>query len=472
LALEADRDLGNDAITLTVGAEFEGPIPKRGEVRIVGQAPFEPLRRFLRLGQDSKSNLEPFEDLLASYPGRLNPPRSAIRPESPTLTPGARTRFAAVQPTHVAGPAPPIPDPALQLVPIGITMGAAGNIAWSSEIGPDAADQFWSGGRSIALYCGVAAIDAIPFAPALARIAAHAAGFMLYTKDVAGWRASLSALCAGKALPGPDLDIRCPVGEWQPSPATGPQVELSVLNLSATIHGCLNREVLRQLHGLLYEILGPVALPIGWPIEPALRVRLWERWDVWHTSLGADPTLCRRFLRLLTSENDGDPASEATLVGLGPKTLRPFMTKSTIFALAFATCSGLPVSPTSVHPGNVTFDALAGHSCGVSWINERMLGARAAREHGWTTAIVLLSQLRETVRMMEGELRMDRSPSDLATVGAIAPSDEPLVIGADDGFVAALETGESEMRAYLQSIFLWRSEAASQTLEEASSGAA
>lgn len=472
LVLEADREIGNNAITVTTGAEFDGPVPSRGEVRIVGQPPFEPLRRFLRLGPDSRSNLEPFEDLLAKCPGALPLPRSATHPGSPTLTASAQARFAALQPAPVPGPIPLAPAATAQPVAITLSPSAAGNIVWSSELGPDAVAQIWTGGRSIALHCEIAAVDAALLAPVLARLGAHAVGFMLYTKDVAGWRACLAALCAGKALPGPDLDIRCPVEDWRPSAALGTQVELTGSQLSDRIQNGLDCEVLRQLHAALYEILGPMATPIGWPIESALRDRLWSRWERWHAAMAADAALSRHFLRLLTSEDDRNPASTAVLVGLGPKTLRPFMTKSTIIALAFATCSGIPVSPTNVHPGNIAFEALTGHACGVSWINERMLGTRAATEQGWTTNIVLLSQLREAVRMMEGDLRMDRSISDSPTVGTFVTSEGPLIIGADESFVAALEAGEVELQAYLQSIFRWRSETVNRTLEEVDDDAA
>jgi hypothetical protein len=465
LVLEADRELGNNAITVTVGAEFDGVIPKRGEVRIVGQAPFEPFRRFLRLGPDSQPNLEPFKDLLAPFPGRLNPPRSATRPESPKLTASAQARFSAVQPPPATGAISPLPVGVAHSTSIELSLGTSGSIVWSSKIGPDAVAQVWSEGRSLAVYCDIPAVDAASLASALARLGAHSVGFMLYTKDVAGWRTSLTALCAGKTLPGPDLDIRCPVGDWQPIPALDHRVEIAGHILSGTLQACLDVEVLRQLNGALYEILGPAAIPTGWPIEPALRERLWGQWEQWHVTLAVDAARSRRFLRLLTSENDRELESEATLVRLGPKTLRPFMTKSTIFALAFATCSGIPVSPTSVHPGNVGFEATTGHCCGVSWIDERMLGTRVVTEQGWTTAIVLLSQLREAARMMEAALRMDRSMSDSALVGTIAPSEEPLIIGADESFVAALEAGEGEMRAYLQSILRWRGENAIQSLE-------
>jgi hypothetical protein len=263
----------------------------------------------------------------------------------------------------------------------------------------------------------------------------------------------LGALCGGKALPGPDLEIQCPVGDWQATPRPGHQAEVGIAVLAVTIQDRLDAEVLRQLHAALYGILGPAGAQIGWPIEPVLRAQLWGRWEQWHESLAADHAMCLRFLRLLTSETDRKQAGEVGLVGLGPKTVCPFMTKSTIFALSFATCSGLPVSPATGHPGNIAFEALTGHSCGVSWINERMLGTRAVMEQGWTTGVVLLSQLREAVRMMEGDLRMDRNFSDAASVGTIAPGEEPLIIGADETFVAALEAGESVVQEYFHSIF-------------------
>jgi hypothetical protein len=472
LVLETDREMDNNAIIVTTGAEFEGDIPKRGEIRLAGQPPFEPWRRFLRLGPDSETNLAPFADLLGAYPGAVNAPLSATRPESPSLTASASARFSGLDPAPAQQPGPVTPPLAAEPLIIGLASGTANAVVWSCEIGPDEVGQIWSGGRHVALHCEISAADGARLTPALARLGAHAAGFTLYARDVAGWRQSLAALCASKALPGPDLEIRCSVAEWQGAAVPGPAVELAVPMLAATIQVRLDHEVLRQLHAIIYNILGPAAAHIGWPIEPALRQRLWDRWCQWHAALAADDDRCQRFLRLLTSADDRQPSVEALLVGLGPKTMRPFMTKSTIFALAFAVCSGIPVSPATVHPGNIVGEALTGHSCGVSWINERMLGTRGAMEQGWTTGIVLLSELREAVRMMEGGLRMDRSMSDLPAVGTIAPGEEPLIIGADDGFVEALEAGEPELRAYLQSIFLWRNEIASHTLEEVDNGAA
>ncbi len=472
LVLEADREIGSNAITVTTGVEFEGDIPKRGAITLIGQAPFEPFRRFLRLGPDSASNLEPFKDVLAAYPGAVNPPLSATRPESPALTASAAARFTGLGPGPAVEPDPGEPAPAAGPLTISLASGAAGVFVWSCELGPDDVGQIWSGGRSIGLYSEISAVEAAPLAAALARLGAHAASFTLYTKDAAGWRASLGALCASKALPGPDLEIRCPVAEWQDAAVAGPAIQLTAPLLASTIQNRLDREVLRQLHTVLYEILGPPAAPTGWPIEPALRAHLWDRWSEWHAALAADDALCRRFLRLLISEDDREPAAEAALVGLGPKTLRPFMTRSTIFALAFAVGSGMPVSPTGVHPGNVACDPLTGHSCGVSWINERRLGTRCAMDQAWTTGVVLLSQLQEAVRMMEGDLRMDRSISDAPAVGTISASEEPLIIGADEGFVAALEAGEPELQEYLQSIFRWRNETAAPMLEEVADGAA
>ena len=67
---------------------------------------------------------------------------------------------------------------------------------------------------------------------------------------------------------------------------------------------------------------------------------------------------------------------------------------------------------------------------------------------------------------------MDRSISDAPAVGTISASEEPLIIGADEGFVAALEAGDPELQEYLQSIFRWRNETTAQMLEEMANDAA
>lgn len=472
LVLEADRATDNNTIIVTTGADFDGEIPKRGPITLIGQDSFEPFRRFLRLGPDSTANLAPFNDVLTAYLGAAGPPASETRPESPALTASATARFTALGPGLAVEPDPPAPAAVAAPLSISLTAAAAGAIIWSCELGPNNADQIWSGGRSVALYIGISAADAAPLAATLARLGAHGSRLTIYAKDTAGWRASLEALCSSNALPGPDLEIRCPVVEWQDAAVNGPALQFTPHLLAATIQSRLDCETLRQLHSALYDILGPVAAPTGWPIEPTLRARLWEKWGEWHAALAADDPLCRRFLRLLVSQHDRDQLADAALVGVGPKTLRPFMSKSTIFALAFAVCSGMPISPTGVHPGNVVFDWLTGHSCGVSWINERRLSTLRIKDHAWSTSLVLLSHLQEAVRMIEGDIRLDRSISDLPAVGTISASEEPLIIGADEGFVSALEAGDPELQNYFQSILRWRNATAVPQLEEVNDDAA
>ena len=93
LVIEADREMGNGAITIKTGVEFDGPPPSTGEVSIVGETPFLPWRRFLRLGPDAASNLSPFADVLATFPAAAGASASIAPPVSPTLTPSARARF-------------------------------------------------------------------------------------------------------------------------------------------------------------------------------------------------------------------------------------------------------------------------------------------------------------------------------------------------------------------------------------------
>jgi hypothetical protein len=189
-------------------------------------------------------------------------------------------------------------------------------------------------------------------------------------------------------------------------------------------------------------------------------------------ALAGDAAVNRRFLRLLASEKDSLGPSEVDLVRLGPKIIRPYLTEPAIFGLTFSVCSGHALAPAIAHPGNITVDALTGHSCGVGWIDSRVIRRRSLSKQAWTTGVVLLSQLREAFQMREGEIRMDREFADRARVGLIAPSEEPLVIGAEEGFTDALEAGEAEVQSFFESIFAWRAKAANDAFEGANHGTA
>jgi hypothetical protein len=88
----------------------------------------------------------------------------------------------------------------------------------------------------------------------------------------------------------------------------------------------------------------------------------------------------------------------------------------------------------------------------------------------WSTGVVLLAQLKDAFQLIEGERRFDRAAGDPPKVGTTSLAEEPLVIGADEIFVTALEAGEQTVQDYLQSIFTSRSEAARAGLEEVAHG--
>ena len=240
--------------------------------------------------------------------------------------------------------------------------------------------------------------------------------------------------------------------------------------MASTVHAALDSEMLRQLRDALHDILGPAAVEMGWPIEPALKGRLWAQWELWHAGLLADATTRRRFLLLLATEQDYAELREILLVRLGPKILRPFLTKPALFGLTFAICSGHALEPSGGPPGNVAAQGITGHACGVGWIGGRDLGASCATRHAWTTGVVLLAQLKDAFQLVEGEMRFDRAMDDPPKVGTISLGEEPLVIGADEMFVTALEAGEQSVQDYLELIFRWRSEAARAGLEEETHG--
>lgn len=468
LVIEADRISGNNRVQVTTDVPFDGAVPVTGTITLEGGAPFTPYRRFLRLGPDARSNLEPFVGTLSTFPMRVRV--SATRPESPQLTAAARARFEAA-PAPGAAAAPPVAAAAVVGEIYNLVLRANGaDVQWHSLVMPGEAERYWVGGRSFAVYADLSAADAGPLVATIARIGAHAPGFVIYTRDVHGWRAAINRLCAARELPGPDLVAPCLVHDWADAPPLNVQASVSPELLAETVHAALDDEMLRQLRGALHDVLGPAAVEMGWPIEPALKARLWTQWGLWHQALLADATMRRRFLLLLATEQDHAVLRDGMLVRVGPKILRPFLTKPALFGLTFAVCSGHSLAPAGGPPGNVATNGITGHACGVGWIGGRELGASRATRQSWSTSVVLLAQLKDAFQLIEGELRFDRAAGDPPKVGMIAMGDEPLLIGADDVFVNALEAGEQSVQDYLQSIFRWRSEAARASLEEEAHG--
>ena len=471
LVIEADQSIGRNLVVVTTGTAFAGPVPVTGPITLAGFAPFTPYRRFLRLGPDFASNLAPFDATLLAFPNRVRV--SATQPRSPQLTPAARIRFEAAA-AAAAGIA--VLPPAAAAAPAGVVVNhlvvrsQGGEIEWLSQITPGEAERFWVAGRSLAIHADLSAADAGPLVAALARIGAHVPDFVIYAHDVHGWRAAMSKLCAPRELPGPDLVAPCVIHDWTDPPPLDTQASVAAAPLASTVHAALDSEMLRQLRDALHDILGPAAVEMGWPIEPALKGRLWAQWELWHAGLLADATTRRRFLLLLATEQDYAELREILLVRLGPKILRPFLTKPALFGLTFAICSGHALEPSGGPPGNVAAQGITGHACGVGWIGGRDLGASCATRHAWTTGVVLLAQLKDAFQLVEGEMRFDRAMDDPPKVGTISLGEEPLVIGADEMFVTALEAGEQSVQDYLELIFRWRSEAARAGLEEETHG--
>jgi hypothetical protein len=303
---------------------------------------------------------------------------------------------------------------------------------------------------------------------AIVRLGAHTQDFVLYARDFVGWEAGMAALCSDRFLPGPDLNFSCPIKDWQSPPAGLPlHLEQPIEEVVVTVHEQLDADLLQRLHDSIFGILGPAEIATGWPIEPVLRQTLWEIWTQWHAELTANPAMRQRFLRLLASADDQIEAGDGALVRLGPKVMRPYLTKPTLFGLAFAACSGRAMGPAGRHPGNIAFEEVTGHSCGVGWINQRELRGRAAAGQSWTTNVVLLSQLQEAVQLLEGDQRLDQSLMDSAKVGLISVSDKPIVIGADEDFLIALQSGKPATQRFFRAIFERRATASQQSLEEA-----
>ncbi|TZG32408.1 ABC-three component system protein [Agrobacterium sp. B1(2019)] len=470
LVIEADHSIGRHLVEITTDTPFSGAVPVSGEITLEGSAPFTPYRRFLRLGPDSQPNLAPFDAILSNFPNRTRV--SATRPESPQLTPAARARFEAAAAAAAGAPAPPLAAaPAVAGDTNHLLLrGNAGIVEWLGEISPSEAERYWVNGRPLVVHTELSAADAGPLVAALARIGAHVSNFVIHARDAHGWRGAMNKLCAARELPGPDLAAPCVVHDWADPPQLDTHASVASFLLAETVHAALDDEMLRQLRGALHDILGPAAVEMGWPIDATLKTRLWAQWEIWHGALVADATTRRRFLLLLATEQDYANLRDELLVRVGPKILRPFLTKPALFGLTFAVCSGHALAPSGGPPGNVAAQGITGHACGVGWIGGRDLGASRVMRQTWSTGVVLLAQLKDAFQLIEGERRFDRTAGDPPKVGTTALAEEPLVIGADEIFLTALEAGEESVRDYLQSIFTSRSEAARAGLEEVAHG--
>lgn len=467
LEADADHEVGRNAITLKVGVEFDGAPPETGTVRLAGDSTtLTPFKRFLRLGADADANLTPFAKLLSEYRAAIVA-RNSGRPTSPRLTATAVDRFQAFR----ANAADAAAEAALETaVPphaqtVSISLAASGMVVWAGDVQPADIHLFWTTGTTYHLYCDISAAQASRLLPAIARVGAHASGLTLFVRDAERWRVSLSSLWSDQSHPGPHLNLRSPTEDWRDPPTLPQLAQFHIAALADSIQDSLDISTLNSVDSALFGFLGPPALPTGWRIEPALRGRLWELWQAWNAVLELDQDKRRRFLRLLASVHDKVDVEEAVLVRIGPKVVSRHLTMPTIFALAFAACSGRPVTPASQHPGNVSVDALTGHTCGVEWIDCRSIHAVTAGQHNWTTSVVLLSELRAAAQMMEGDVRMDQIISDPPKVGVPSLNDRPIVIGADGDFLRALEEGSHAAHRFFESIFQRRADAARKSLE-------
>ena len=66
---------------------------------------------------------------------------------------------------------------------------------------------------------------------------------------------------------------------------------------------------------------------------------------------------------------------------------------------------------------------------------------------------------------MGQNIRFDQTMNDPTVVGVVPKTEEPLVLGADEAFVDALEEGQDQVQEYFQSIFRSRAETQLAALE-------
>lgn len=461
LVLEADssRSANGGLIKLDVGVDFAGAAPESGMVTLMGGQGFIPYKRMLRLGPNADTNLSPFETLLKGHASAIKAARPSGRPSSPFLTTEAMRRFAASTvpppPIGASNSAPQTPQTASNSVIVHIRLDDGGRIVWSGNMLPAHIVPALASGQQVELHCEIKAVKASRLMPAIARMAAQQDGLSLFVQDRNSWQTSLDQLCAADKQPGPGLNISFAVHDWADRPPSTESIELPIDEIIDTMHGQLDAITLEALDAALRGILGSQPVATGWPIELVLRANLLDLWRDWHALLNGDPERKRRFLRLLVNIEDMQVSDEAALIRVGPRIVTRFLAKPTIFALAFALVTEAPesVAPAVRHPGNVHLPALNGHACGVEWNGHMLIHGKMMSEHGWASTVVLLSELRETVQMITGDVRMDQVESSTLRLGTGSSAEKTVVIGANWEFLEALGTGAQAVTEFFRDHF-------------------
>ncbi len=461
LLLEADQKFGLNALQTAVGVPFDGDPTASGAIALVGEAPFQPYRRYLRLGPDDDRNLAPFTALRDRMPPETFHPVSGARPGAPVLSAEAIALFGDA----------PGPDGTLQpavadatALRLRVEAHPDGGLAVVCDLAPEGLGEVWRRSLGVVADIDLRVRDAPALAGLLARLCGHAPAAVLHAHDRRGWDDHVRHVLRGEALPADlDLAIRVETSRVLAPIAAVPSVPEA--GYVAAAHAALDAEVLRLLDGALYDVLArPKPVPCGWEIETHLRSDLWTHWAGWHQALIADPAGARRFLALLSHAGDYHNDGADALVGVGPKTLKSALLKAAVFALAFSACAGHPMTPAIAPPGNLRSDPFTGHACGASWIGGRVVGARVA-SRSWTTMIVLLAELKIALPLLSADMRMDEQLGDRPRIGEVASVEHPLILGADDAFIDALEAGKGALSTYFETIFAHRAIAAQRMIE-------
>jgi hypothetical protein len=464
LVLETDDQCHRNLLTTIVGAAFEGPPPMTGPIRIEGRAAMNPWKRFLRLGPDGDRNLAPFLALADDLPPAAKTQPLGYRPATPDMIEAAKARFGhLVAPAAPAVPATEGENEDLEVSRLRIDR-VTPDLGVSGDLAPQDFGAAWRDGRSVVVDCALSPQDAPRLAIALARLCGHAATSMLFGRERRRWEEFLHGATSPRTLPG-NLDFAFRVTEARELPGVDRATPMSSGGLADAIHLALDVEAFRALDGLLFDILGrPDPEPCGWEIEADLRRSLWALWEAWRQVLNADARVRRRFLVLLAHEQDFEGEADAALVRVGPRTLRAHLLKAAIFALAFVVGSESNVAPVADRPGNIRSEVLSGHACGVAWIEGKEVGPRTVLR-AWTTSVVLLAELRTAVEVLRDEPRLDTFGQERPRIGDRIEADRPLLLGADERWLAAIERGIPSLTAYVQDVLRWRAEQAARLIE-------
>lgn len=216
------------------------------------------------------------------------------------------------------------------------------------------------------------------------------------------------------------------------------------------IHEACDRFVLssiRDFLSLLFEAENPRDYAT-FHIAPDVLGEMKRTWKEWRKQLESDASLLHHFLAQTLTHNSEYNSTVSASPGAGPLTLTECILPAVIFGLAIAPFFPQALIPAGMPPGNLGFQMITGHSCGIQAVRRESLDL-VLRDHQWNTQIVLLKHLQYLPPELQIATGTLISQADAPRPTLTRPAPSAVIITCDRETRKAIGLGVPQLKAHL-----------------------